>query len=117
MARAFVILTAFVFALSVLASGCVQENANGRPGFVNDFIKQKESEQVEDPPASVVRCTHDNQSLYFFPPPCDDCFIAVFNEQGQATCMTGGFSGKGDGRCPRPSGNCTVIWQDNRTAG
>ena len=89
------------------------------PVWVKKFISEKESQPVENPPASLMQCQYKNQTVYYASANCCDQFSVLYNKSGNAICAPdGGLTGKGDGKC-RDFGetreNFKTIWKDART--
>ena len=57
--------------------------------------------------------------VYYVPPQCCDQFSQLYDSNGKLICAPdGGFSGRGDGKCPdfsRVRKNKVLIWQDTRS--
>lgn len=98
----------------------VREEEERSNSWIEELIKKEESAPAANPPASLTRCSYKNQVVYYLPPRCCDVPSTLYDEEGKIICHPdGGFTGKGDGKCPDYSNqksNCTVIWRDTRTA-
>lgn len=73
---------------------------------------------VLNPPAQVDEYDYNGEKVYGFSLGCCDMFYEVYNANCDFICApAGGFTGKGDGRCPDFSQNAKlirVVWQDER---
>ena len=89
------------------------------PNWVKDLIEKEKMQEVSNPPASFTRCVFKNQVVYYLPSRCCDIPSILYDENGNSICAPdGGFTGKGDGRCPdffKERKNCEVIWKDYRS--
>ncbi len=132
-----------VFLTVAVISGCSQEKKYVPPGdsqeventmnqptdtndniqWLDDWIAQKLSAPVENPPASIMQCKYQGETVYYTSAPCCDQFSTLYNAQGEVICSPdGGFIGQGDGKCPdfvsameEVMATCTIVWQDVRT--
>jgi len=75
---------------------CDPKNTHGDvPVCVRDLI------QKDPQPKEVWRYTYKNQVVFLVVPDCCDQYISVYSSQCDLICSpSGGFSGKGDGKCP-----------------
>jgi hypothetical protein len=54
-----------------------------------------------DAPLEIWRYRYQGQYVYIVIPDCCDQYISLYDEECQFICApSGGFTGKGDGRCP-----------------
>ncbi len=71
-----------------------------------------------NPPAQVDQYTYNNQTVYFFTSDCCDQFNLAYNSSCHVICApSGGFSGKGDGRCSeflKTAQHVKLVWKDPR---
>jgi hypothetical protein len=114
MKKSFVVLAIVV----IFLAGCAQSTQTVNPAWVDQMIKQIESNPVANPPLSVWRYAYNGQTVYFVPARCCDIPSMVFDAQGTALCSPdGGFTGQGDGKCPgffEQRSSEQLIWQDTR---
>ncbi len=112
--RNLVILT-FLLLLAGCSSGTQSEN----PKWVDQLIRNFESEPVGNPPQSIWRYEYQGQIVYYVPPQCCDQFSTLFDASGEDICSPdGGLTGSGDGRCPdffSERTSETLIWADPGT--
>ncbi|MFD1139740.1 DUF6970 domain-containing protein [Larkinella insperata] len=102
-----------------LILGC--EDKNPAPETVPDCIQQViekiKQEPVWNPPAQVYRYAFKGQEVYYIPPRCCDIPGVVIANCDTLCAPDGGFSGKGDGRCPefsKEAENPMLVWEDRR---
>jgi hypothetical protein len=102
-----------------LLVGCSQATQTGNPAWVDQLIKQYESEPVGNPPLSIWRYEYTGQVVYFVPARCCDIYSILFDADGNELCAPdGGIQGVGDGRCTdffSQRTNEQLIWKDPRT--
>lgn len=89
MYRAFLL---FAFALFFSINSYAVAMAEKPP----EWLQQKISSG-----GKVSELTADGKKFYIIVSPCCDQFNPVFDEDGKQVCSTGGFTGKGDGKCPK----------------
>jgi hypothetical protein len=112
-------LFAFYGGLLVFISSILSCDKEERlPDCVQLEIQKIISEQVRNPPSSVVRYTYNNQLVYFIPAYCCDFPSVLLNSNCDRICSPdGGISGSGDDNCADFFQKRTeeqIIWQDNR---
>jgi len=109
----------FVCAAVLLLAGCSPVTRSENPEWVDQLIKQFESEPVGNPPQSIWRYEYHGQIVYFVPAQCCDMFSSLYDAKGNVICAPdGGFIGTGDGRCTdfiSQRTNEKLIWEDPRT--
>jgi hypothetical protein len=111
------VLLVFLVVIIFLAGCSPAQSTN--PRWVDQLIGTFESDPVGNPPRSIWRYEYKGQDVYFFPAQCCDQYSKLFDASGNLICAPdGGFTGKGDGRCPdffALRTDETLIWQDPRT--
>lgn len=114
------IIASALISLTLLLNGCgdpsiLEEN----PNWVYETVSKFKAEPVGNPPQSIWRYEYKGQAVYYIPAQCCDQFSALFDKNGKAICAPdGGFSGRGDGRCPdffAERKNEKLVWKDTRT--
>jgi hypothetical protein len=104
--------------LAFLLAGCSQSNQTGNPKWVDQLIRQFESDPVGNPPLSIWRYEYNDQVVYYVPPHCCDIPGFLYDADGNVLCNPdGGIKGDGDGRCLdfiSKRTNEQLIWQDPR---
>ena len=90
------------------------------PAWVQELVKQEESQPPANPPARLDKCLYKGKTTYYLPPRCCDIESTLLDEEGKEICSPdGGYTGNGDGRCPDfyfgeiPT-ECKTIWKDER---
>ncbi|MBI3259706.1 MAG: hypothetical protein HYZ54_09565 [Ignavibacteriae bacterium] len=75
--------------------------------------------EVKKPPLSVWQFQYNGRTVYYISPYCCDMFSELYDNQCNLICNPdGGFTGRGDGKCPDFAEKKTdekLIWKDNRT--
>jgi hypothetical protein len=88
------------------------------PAWLAILIQQLEMQPVANPPAFVASYEYNGEIVYFVPQRCCDIASLVYRSDGTIICNAdGGFTGKGDGRCPdffAARRNERIIWRDPR---
>jgi hypothetical protein len=91
---------------------------SGTPKSIEMKIKDISRDGVRNPPASVWQYNYQDQIVYYIPPHCCDIPSELFDANGNLICSPdGGFTGKGDNKCPDFFTTRTeekLIWKDNR---
>lgn len=102
----------------MLLIGCSHTTQAGNPAWVDQLIKQFESEPAGNPPLSIWRYEYNNQTVYYVPAHCCDISGVLYDVDGNVLCAPdGGIKGDGDGRCTDffdQRINEYLIWQDLR---
>lgn len=87
-------------------------------------IWEYQNQPVSNPPRSIVKTTFEGKPVYYVPPVCCDIPSELYAEDGALMCYpSGGFTGAGDGKCPRfkleyldniNNNKANIVWQDKR---
>ena len=81
------------------------------PGWLLTKIVQFDADHA---PLGVWRITHHGQPAYYLLSPCCDQYNPLFSAEGREICNpSGGFTGRGDGICPKPMDpgtKATLVW-------
>jgi hypothetical protein len=108
-----------LFAVCSVMTACSQTTQSSNPAWVDKLIAQFERDPVGNPPQSIWSYEYNDQVVYFIPAQCCDMYSTLYDASGNVICAPdGGFTGKGDGRCPdffSQRTNEQLIWQDSRT--
>lgn len=100
-------------------TGCSQPAQSQNPPWVDQLINKFQSQPVGNPPQSIWQYEYQGQIVYYVPPQCCDQASTLYDANGNVICAPdGGFTGRGDGRCPdfeTARTNKTLVWQDTRT--
>jgi hypothetical protein len=85
---------------------------------VDSLIAALEAAPKKDPPATVWRYSYKGDLVFYVPPSCCDVPSELYDTAGTLLCAPdGGFTGKGDGRCPdffATRTNGKRLWSDPR---
>jgi hypothetical protein len=99
--------------------GCQEKNPAPVtiPDCIQRVIEAIKKEDVWNPPAKVFRYDYKGQEVYYIPARCCDIPSLVIANCDTICAPDGGFTGKGDGRCPefvKEAKNPVVVWEDTR---
>jgi hypothetical protein len=112
--------TIFLLLIVLLTvTGCEKEEVlKGTPKCIAKKINKIASEETANPPASVYRYQYKGKTVYYFPPRCCDIPSELYDGDCNFICSPdGGFTGRGDGKCPdffTTRTDETLIWEDKR---
>ncbi len=113
------VIAVYCLASPKRTSNPVLTSTSNNSAWLQNLIKQEESNPTANPPASLSKCTYRNQSVYYLPPRCCDIPGIVYNDKGDVICSPdGGFTGRGDGKCTDffdTRKDCVVVWKDTRS--
>ena len=88
------------------------------PSWLTDMIQGLESQEVTNPPSSIVRYDYEGRVVYYQPPVCCDVFGTVYDADGNILGHPdGGITGQGDFRLPDffdKAQNPRLLWEDPR---
>jgi Domain of unknown function (DUF6970) len=89
------------------------------PDWLSSLIRNLETQAVQNPPLSIARYEYKGQFVYYVPPRCCDVWGDLYQSDGAVLCHPdGGFTGRGDGRCPdffADRKNELIVWRDPRS--
>jgi hypothetical protein len=109
---------AILIGLALISSSCKKLAIKvDVPVCIKQKIRKISSEKAQNPPAKVWEWKVDGASYYYFTSSCCDQFNYLYDKKCKQICApSGGFSGKGDGKCPDFKGTIekTLIWEDTR---
>jgi hypothetical protein len=108
--------------LTLLALGLVLSCPSNRGQKIPSCIKEKIDAFSSAPPAnprrSITAYEYNGRTVYYITAPCCDQMNELFDANCNLLCCPdGGFTGKGDGRCPdfrEMKSSPVVVWQDDR---
>lgn len=84
------------------------------PDWLQQRIATYEAGPKHESPVAIWRITHQGQPAYFVSSPCCDQFDPLWDAKGDTICHpSGGFAGRGDGKCPVPRDagtQATLVW-------
>jgi len=73
------------------------------PDWLRAKIAGYEHQSAQQAPSTIWRITHQGAPAYYLVSPCCDQFNPLLDAGGKEICSpSGGFTGAGDGKCPRP---------------
>ncbi|MGX5728942.1 DUF6970 domain-containing protein [Pseudoxanthomonas beigongshangi] len=73
------------------------------PDWLRAKIAEYERQSTRQAPSTIWRITHQGAPAYYLVSPCCDQFNPLLDATGKEICSpSGGFTGAGDGKCPRP---------------
>ena len=87
------------------------------PDCIQQVIEKIKQEDLWNPPATVYRYDFKGQEVYYIPARCCDIPSLVIANCDTLCAPDGGFTGKGDGRCPNffeEAKNPVLVWEDTR---
>ena len=107
----------FIFLINGCSDlGSSSETVN--PDWVKSLITQFENSPAGNPPQSIWKYDYKGMTVYYVPAQCCDMFSILYDDGGRILCFPdGGFSGRGDGKCPdffQERKNEILIWRDTR---
>lgn len=113
------IIAISLFSLVLLDAGkCNKTNPSGIPGCIQQMIADYRNQPKQNPPASIYQYDFNGAKVYYVTAPCCDNFNTLYDSNCNVICHPdGGFTGKGDGKCPEFSTaktNEVLIWKDDR---
>jgi hypothetical protein len=89
-----------------------------KPAWLQQRIAEIQQDKPANPPIKIYSYQYKGQLVYFITSRCCDIPSEVYTVQGQQLCQPdGGFTGKGDGKCPDYFQTHTaekLIWEDLR---
>lgn len=101
-----------------LIFGCKTSVPNQKlPQCIEAKIEILKNKPVQNPPAQVWKWQNDSKTFYYVTSDCCDQYNYLFNDSCEIICAPdGGFTGKGDQKCPEFDSNPqkTLIWKDER---
>ncbi|MCX6783838.1 MAG: RDD family protein [candidate division WWE3 bacterium] len=95
------------------------KNQTPQSPWLTNLIASEAAAPVANPPAALLKCLYNGQTVIYQPAHCCDVPSRVYDFNGKMICSPdGGFTGQGDGKCSNFNmlkQNCEVIWRDSRT--
>lgn len=103
----------------LILTGCKKVDVpKDTPSCIKKEIRNIQSHNVRNPPASVWSYEYNGQAVYYIPSYCCDAMSQLFDNDCKQICSPdGGLTGAGDGKCPDFFSNRKsekLIWQDDR---
>jgi hypothetical protein len=88
------------------------------PAWIKSLISEYESQPIANPQREIIRYKFDGKIVYYVPPICCDIPSQLFTDEGKLMCYPdGGFTGRGDERCPtfhKLKTDEQRVWKDPR---
>jgi hypothetical protein len=88
------------------------------PTCIQQKIDSIKSQPVWNPPAEIHEYEYKGQRMFALSAPCCDFFNTVVDENCNYICApSGGFTGKGDGKCTdffKVGKHIKLVWKDER---
>ena len=86
--------------------------ADSLPACIRKVIDQAEKSPSPDSPVEINEYVYNNKTVYLFTAPCCDQFNVLYDTACNVICApSGGFTGKGDGKCPDFDKNAKLVKQ------
>lgn len=99
-------------------AGTPQETADSIPPCVRKIIDAGEKGTPSNGPLEVNEYLYNNKTVYLFTARCCDQFNVLYDANCNTICApSGGFSGRGDGKCPDFEKNAKLvklIWKSDK---
>ena len=87
------------------------------PPCIRNLINGKYKNEPEEAPVRIDEYLYNGQQVYLFMGPCCDNYDVLYDKNCKEICApTGGFSGRGDGKCPdftKESKLIRTIWNND----
>lgn len=93
------------------------EQTQKLPQCIESQIETLKNQSVQNPPSEVWQWESKGKTFYYFNAVCCDQFTILYNDKCEIICAPdGGFTGKGDGKCPDFGSDTkrTLLWKDDR---
>jgi hypothetical protein len=88
------------------------------PQWIISRVNEYQRLPPGNPSYSIVEYIYEGQRVFYFPPQCCDQRSELYDVEGHIICAPdGGFTGRGDGKCPnflKKATNEILIWKDRR---
>ena len=106
-----------LLALPLMNKKC-DKNKKSIPACVKQKIDLIQKETRWNPPAEVNEYNYEGKQLYLFSSNCCDQYNSLYDIDCNIICApSGGFTGKGDGKCNgffEKAKHIKLIWKDPR---
>lgn len=109
-----------LWAVALGLAGCAAPGPESAaaPEWLSALIANAEAQPVTNPPSRILTGDFRGQTVYYRAPYCCDIPGTVYDHSGAVLCTAdGGFTGRGDGRCPEfwaSLTQCELLWRDPR---
>jgi hypothetical protein len=112
------ILFSLVIFLTIAAKKCKEDGKEKIPSCIQQKIDQIKKEPKWNPPAEVHEYSYKRERVFYFSSNCCDKYNEVYDENCNYVCApSGGYTGKGDMKCPDFKENAKeirLVWKDER---
>lgn len=112
------ILFGLVMFLTIAAKKCGKNGKEKIPSCIQQKIEQIKKEPKWNPPAEVREYSYKGKHVFYFSSNCCDKYNEVYDENCNYVCApSGGYTGKGDMKCPDFKENAKeirLVWKDER---
>lgn len=103
---------------AVMNSRCNKKSLGEMPRCIQQKIEAIKAEPKWNPPAEVNEYLYNGKRVFLFTSNCCDQYNMLYDENCESICApSGGFSGKGDGKCAdfsESAKHVKLIWKDER---
>lgn len=108
-----------IIAVSFLAGCAASKSATTTiPICIQQRIDSLKRQPKQNPAASIEEYRYNGRKVYLYSAPCCDQYNVLVDENCNQLCApSGGFTGKGDGKCADFKTQATfikVVWKDER---
>ncbi|MET0394854.1 MAG: hypothetical protein ABW019_17045 [Chitinophagaceae bacterium] len=108
----------FAFAVSLLTGATCNRISSDTPACIERKIEQIKAEPKWNPAGEVNEYQYDGRRVFLFSANCCDQYHVLYDENCTVVCSPfGGFSGRGDGKCPdfnQKAKHVRLVWRDDR---
>src|SRR6185369_12567791 len=88
------------FIILLTAKSC-DKKQDEVPPCIQQMITDYINRPIQNPPAEFYQYDYKGQKVYYMAPPCCDQLSKLYDSNCNLICSPdGGFTGKGDGKCP-----------------
>lgn len=88
------------------------------PSCITGKIDDIKAQPKWNPPAEIREYEYNGQKVFLFSSPCCDQYDVLYDKNCNQVCApSGGYTGKGDGKCSdfkEVAKFIRVVWKDNR---
>lgn len=111
------IMFTLVIFVTIAAKKCGRQNES-IPICIQQKIDQIKKQPKWNPPAEVHQYDYKGKRVFYFSSNCCDQYNVVYDDNCNYVCAPGGgYTGKGDGKCPDFKENAKevrLVWKDER---
>lgn len=113
------IIAAAVMTSLFIGSCKIEKNpSEWKKDWIPNLINHFKSQEVGNPPQSILEYEYNGETVYYIPPQCCDQFSVLLSCDSTYICAPdGGIHAMGDRQCPDFMEKATfkrVVWQDDR---